>query len=322
VLPNGNLDSSFGVAGKAFIPGKVRSEFGFLTANATVTFIGLIDSANRSYVVLGRLTSSGVPDASFGINGLLKTGISVLADGKLAAAMQQDYKIVAALPPQFVSPSVPFTVIRFLTTGGIDSAYATNGIAQVAFTPGAAISNGINIANNGKAVISGIADIGLGQCATARLNVDGSPDITYNLTGHAVLDVDSGQYSNYLLRFTAIGQKRYIGYGGSIHNTKKEFLIARFHDVAPSSVHDDGTDEGFSLQIIPNPVQSVCSIRVPLETKMIKIIDEMGREQITITLHEPSSIYTFDASHLMNGVYYCIANCSGKEAIQKFIVTH
>jgi uncharacterized delta-60 repeat protein len=322
VLPNGDLDTSFGTAGKGFIPANVHSAFGFLTVNTTVTFIGLMDTGGSSRVVFARLTPQGLPDPSFGTNGLLMTSVSVLAGRILSAAMQQDYKIVAALPPQFISPSVPFAVVRFLTTGRVDSTYATNGIAQIAFSPGVATSRGINVANNGKTVVSGSADFGLGQCATARLNVDGSPDLTFNLSGHAVLDVDSGSYPNYLLRFTAIGQKRYIGYGGSIHNTKKEFLIARFHDVAPSSVHDEGADEGCSLQIIPNPVQSVCSIRVCLGTTAIKIIDAMGHEQITITLRGPSSLYSVDVTRLLNGVYYCIANCSGKEAIQKFIVTH
>jgi hypothetical protein len=212
-----------------------------------------------------------------------------------------------------------------LTTGGIDSSYATNGIAQIAFSPGVATSNGINIANNGKTVISGVADIGLGNCATARLNVDGSPDITFNLTGHAVLDVDSGVAPNYLLRFTAIGQKRYIGYGGSVRNSKNEFMIARFHDVAESSVRSENTASSFSLQIIPNPVNRSFTVQTSGGVSEITIIDALGRERMRIDQHDEAGEMTstpINASSFVNGLYYCLVKRGTDQIVEKFIVAH
>jgi hypothetical protein len=152
-------------------------------------------------VVLARMTSFGLPDSTFGRNGFVNTGIMLPLQSDIIATIQPDYKIVASLPPTSISSSVPFTVVRFTTNGTPDSAYGANGIVRIPFGPDAAEAKGMSIAKNGKAVVNGIHDNG---CATTRINIDGTPDITFNKTGNATIDVDSGAFTNYLKRFEGI----------------------------------------------------------------------------------------------------------------------
>ncbi|MFI5264468.1 MAG: T9SS type A sorting domain-containing protein [Candidatus Kapaibacterium sp.] len=336
-LPDGRLDSSYGIEGKAIIPDtnfflKLHSVFSFLTTNASLTFIGVLSDnidSSHSTIVLGRINPKGFPDSSFGKNGLLTTGntFSSLSGISIVAGIQPDYKIVAALPPAGIAGLMPVRLVRFTSEGIIDSTYGTNGFTNVTFTNGESKARGINIAKNAKTVVAGSAVGALEQCATSRNNLDGTPDRTLNQIGTAVIDVDSGAYSNYLIRFVGIGNKRYIGVGASIHNGLSQFLVAHFKD---DTLSKGGVAKSYEstdlLQIYPNPATSFFMIVAGQQiTGDIKIIDALGREVALIATRQYSSdtkTYSFDVSQLRNGIYDCIAQYGEEKIVRKFLVSH
>ncbi len=332
-LPDGKPDSSYGLRGKAFIPAAVHSVFAFLTQNASITFIGVGNKVDSDPpvilpLVLARLTTKGVPDSTFGKNGILRTTALVHETmGSMVAGIQPDYKIVSALPPTGISGIMPISLLRFTSDGIIDSTYGTNGFTTVAFTTGQSKARGINIAKNAKTVVAGSAVGTLEQCATSRNNLDGTPDLTLNQIGTAVIDVDSGVYSNSLIRFVGIGNKRYIGVGSSIHNGLSQFLVARFKDdtLSTQSVSMKNTNDD-QVRIYPNPASSIFTIETSDGSlAAIDIVDALGRSVRSLRRDLYSSqmkTYSFDASQVPNGIYYCIAQFGKEKVIKKFLVSH
>lgn len=318
---NGMLDPNFGVAGKAFLPISVHSVNGFLSKSATITFTGVMDSNGQSYVILGRLTPSGQPDATFGVNGILNTGIILTAGTEIKSAIQQDFKVNCALPMLDASQNRPFTIVRFLSTGVVDSAYGTNGFVTVPIAPQAKCY-GMNIANNGKTVINGSAFDGHEQSASARLDLVGLPDLSFNKTGMAVVDVDKGAYSNYLIRFVGMGLKRYMSIGGSIQQGKKMFLVARFKD---DTVKTGGVTINSSHQdnfLYPNPATT--SVTIESKATVVEIIDGMGRA-VSLPIYSESAgegmRRVADISGLANGIYYCLFKTGNERTVQKFLIS-
>jgi hypothetical protein len=154
------------------------------------------------------------------------------------------------------------------------------------------------------------------------MNIDGTPDIGFNQTGKAVIDVDSGAYSNYLIKFLGTGNKRYISIGASIHNGLSQFLAARFKD---DTLTDKVviTDENSDIHIFPNPVSKnfwVESATGPIQD--LKIIDVFGREMGAYYSTVDFKLYAIDVSRLVNGTYYCRIESNKGSLLRKILVVH
>jgi uncharacterized delta-60 repeat protein len=328
---NGTLDSSFGTAGKSIIPldnhYTLSSVGAFPITNDSILFVGLatdnLDSSN-STVIFGRLKPNGNIDSSFGTNGILKTPVSVssLSGKEIYSGIQPNYLVVVALPPDGISLQMPLRVVRFRTNGLIDSSYGTDGFVTIGFGPAGAKARGINIANNGKATVNGNTLGTPTQSLTARMNLDGTPDISFNQVGNAIFDIDNGAYLNYLMRFVGIGNKRYMGFGGSIHKGINKFLIARFKDdTLKNAVHFSDDDQ--SINIFPTPASNILSIESSTEPiEKITIIDMTGREVLTKKTASQSRSVSIPTQGLVEGAYSCIIETPTKSIIRKFLIIH
>jgi uncharacterized delta-60 repeat protein len=322
---NGKLDSTFGTNGKAFIPVQVHSVSGFLSANSYIIFCGVTDVSGEPIIVLGRLTPSGHADSTFGINGVKNTGIVLTAGTSITAAVEQDLKLLIAVPLAGPSQTIPFTLARFTTDGDLDTTYGTNGFSNIPIAP-VATARGINIANSGETVINGSANGTLEHCATARIKQSGVPDQAFNRTGMDVIDVDNGLYSNYLLKFDAIGGKRYIGIGGTRQNGKLEFLVARFRDDTEQSAVNITPAEDSEIVLYPNPASTNVTIESGAQSfQNLRILDALGRETVLPEVWSQSADEkecSLCVSDLPDGIYYCIADCGGVRSVQKLIIAH
>jgi uncharacterized delta-60 repeat protein len=315
---NGESEPSFGTNGMAYIPVSVHSAMGFLLKDGLILFSGVMDSNGQSVVVLGRLTAKGLPDETFGNHGLLNTGIVLTAGTEMKSAIQQDFKIDCAIPMLGPNNTRPFTIVRFLPTGMVDSSYGQNGFVTVPISE-QTTCYGINIANNGKAVINGSAMVnGHENSASTRIDLVGLPDLSFNKTGMAVVDVDNGAYSNYISRFVGIGLKRYMAIGGSIQNGKNKFLVARFKDdtVKIGGVSMSGTNP--SVHLWPNPATT--SISIDASVEHLQIIDALGREVIVPLMNDNAEHSVLSLDTIPNGVYYCSGNIGARRFTEKFIV--
>ncbi len=133
--PNGALDATFGIDGVAITdfgpegPAQANSVMiqndGKILAAGTVA--GSIGTLEDFAIV--RYAPNGMPDHTFGANGVVLSDLGSTADFETAAALQTDGKIVVA-----GSASDKFAVARYNTNGLQDLTFGTNGVARVDFS--------------------------------------------------------------------------------------------------------------------------------------------------------------------------------------------
>jgi hypothetical protein len=324
---DGTLDLTSGVNGSFVIAEPVHSVRGFYgwKNGASSILCGISDTGNHE-ILLALFDFFGRPDFSFGLHGVVHTGIFAEGDTIFSAA-PNGRTIVVMLPARDSSPT-RITLCRFDTSGKLDTLFNRHGsgiainLISPSFQP-----KGLSATNDQILNICGMAHVGLGESIYIRISdTTGTPDSLLNGNGVVANDVDNGAYANYLKFERPIGKldsaglvKRFIGAGGSIHNGVQNFMVARFvSSPAEGIVGSDIQQEKISLY--PNPVSSTLTINAgnsPINS--IHSIDELGRE-VGIPFHSNSSgAYTGDVSKLPAGIYYCIIQTENEQIARKFI---
>jgi uncharacterized delta-60 repeat protein len=153
------------------------------------------------------LLSDGVLDSTFGVGGLLTTGLSYLnntpffpatqyqslvpAVHQNSLAVQADGKIVVAGVSQ--GATTAFSVGRFNIDGTLDATFGTSGLAAASF-PGSGNdqADGVAIQSDGKIVVAGSTLVGgHPEFGLVRLNTNGSVDTTFGKSGFVLIPVIS-----------------------------------------------------------------------------------------------------------------------------------
>jgi uncharacterized delta-60 repeat protein len=171
VTPAGALDRSFGVRGIATLPRRgelalpgdlaVQPDGRIVVAGSETyseaTAPGYCVSSCE-FLVLGRLTSAGRPDPSFGTRGIVRTALALGPDQDQALALQPDGKIVVS--SGIVSPNgrSSFLAARFVANGRANSSFAPGGYVIVDMRSAHEDldrATGVAIAPGGKLVLAG-----------------------------------------------------------------------------------------------------------------------------------------------------------------------
>ncbi len=196
-----NLAPSFYSPGR----GVVAADFGSTSESAERVLIQsdgkvlIVGSASdgigsNSKIALARYDSHGVLDAAFGDGGKVATSIASQS-GVFDAAIQADGKIlVAGYSVSLTTGNGQFTVIRYSAAGSIDTSFGSGGIAIVDFG-GSSGACSIATQADGKIVVAGYvwSAQSQGDFALARLNDDGTPDISFDGDGKATTVISAGQ---------------------------------------------------------------------------------------------------------------------------------
>src|ERR1035438_3252630 len=133
---NGSVDNSFGTNGEVILlslfGGQANcvavQEDGKILAGGTLNFsTSIFNSLGTSFTLL-RLDPDGKFDSSFGINGIDSMSFQSSTTGINALTIQPDGKIIAA---GFMNSSC---VVRYNSSGVLDSSFGSNGIDTVAST--------------------------------------------------------------------------------------------------------------------------------------------------------------------------------------------
>lgn len=174
---SGNGITGFGVAGNRGTVGKAVA----VQQDGKVVVVGTLDlgGGDTDSVVL-RYNVDGTPDTSFGTAGAFTWG-GPAADAGNAVAIQTDGKIVVVGTYNNGNGNTWIMAYRLNTNGTFDTSF--NGSGEIVFTSaGADSGNGVAIDSNGKIVIAGTDDLGVGGkfLWVARLNPNGTYDNTFN----------------------------------------------------------------------------------------------------------------------------------------------
>jgi uncharacterized delta-60 repeat protein len=196
----GAADLNFNGSGYVLtsIPGKVNTGFeaGVAQPDGKIIAVGGTDEfANYPYnsdALIVRYNPDGSADATFGTSGRTVTDIEVTNDRFLAVALQPDGKIVAAGRAQTMGDSrADCIVVRYNPDGSLDNAFGNGGKVRITFTYYDDELNAVAIQPDGKIVIVGTYRDEGADLLVARLNSDGSLDLSFGNQGKVLIDFNS-----------------------------------------------------------------------------------------------------------------------------------
>ena len=143
---------------------------------------------NGSPIVLARYTSTQALDTTFASGGTVSTALPVQASHVYGVELQSDGSIVVGA--QFPSASGPrsMALIRYTSSGKLDTTFASNGIATCTIGGQSTYLNDIIVNADDNIVVAGDCD---GNLVVARFTPDGEPDPTFGSGGYI-----SGSYGS------------------------------------------------------------------------------------------------------------------------------
>jgi uncharacterized delta-60 repeat protein len=166
---DGTLDASFGVKGKVktdFTSGSDSANGVAIQADGKVVAAGEAgNSSGRPKFALARYNSDGTLDATFGVNGRVRTYVNGRGSAANGVAIQADGKIVAA--GVAAANAGNFALARYNSDGTLDASFGANGRVMTDFTPRSDGAAGVAIQADGRIVAAGWADSGRAKMKVA-----------------------------------------------------------------------------------------------------------------------------------------------------------
>jgi uncharacterized delta-60 repeat protein len=155
------------------------------------------DDSNNAGFMVARVEEGGIPDSTFGIDGVAFADFSEMADIASAAIQQTDGKLVLVGSASTSAGSFDIALARFNIDGTLDASFGNGGKATLDIGGSHDSARGLVEQPGGKYVIAGsaIAAGGLYQLVFARFNVDGSLDRSFGTDGTTLVDFGSGTES-------------------------------------------------------------------------------------------------------------------------------
>jgi uncharacterized delta-60 repeat protein len=200
LLADGNPDPSFGVNG--FVTLDVNngsSDFSknmVLSEEGTIICAGATSKSKYQTALLVRFTADGIPDSSFGVNGIAQ---NIVGNEGIywRIALQPDGRIVAVGQTIFTGLDYDFMVQRFNADGAVDSGFATNGTFTMSLGKKAEKIEDVAIQSDGKIVCAGYsanseANDATGDAVVFRLTAEGDLDESFGSGGVFTQNIVSG----------------------------------------------------------------------------------------------------------------------------------
>ena len=186
----GDLDPAFGINGLAFTNiDAATGDKAYAVAVQPDTKIVVAGSSNAGGdddFAAVRYTGDGIPDNTFGLNGILTTSIGSGNDVAYAVAVQADDKIAVA-GSTFNGVDWDFALVRYTAAGVPDATFNNTGIVTLSVTAGDDVARAVVIQLDGKIVVAGQAN---DDFAVVRYNTDGSLDTTGFGGGDGIVTTD------------------------------------------------------------------------------------------------------------------------------------
>ncbi len=213
---SGILDTTFDTDGKVTTPigtGSDEGEALVIQSDGKLVVAGYSDNGTDTDFALARYTTAGGLDTTFDTDGKLTTPISVGADEAYGITIQSDGKIVVAGLANMTGTDYDFALVRYTTTGGLDTTFDTDGKATQGFN---ALSNdfarSVAIQSDGKIVVGGYLDNGVTDVALARFTTTGALDTTFDGDGLFTTSLSPSNDAAFALSLQSDGKILAAGY--------------------------------------------------------------------------------------------------------------
>jgi len=230
---NGEIDTTFGTNGFVSINVGNIEEFNKVlvqTDNKIIVsgFTNGLQSTSTSYnFLLMRFNENGDIDTTFGSNnnGIVITDISNNNDYSTSLALQPDGKIVLAGIVNV--PTTNIAVIRYNTSGNLDSSFGNNGIFMRQYLGLGDYYTSLAIQPDNKILLGSEANLGATrEFFLLRINSNGVIDTTFGNNGQVVTDF-SGRDKGNSIAIQTDGKILYGGFGTISGNIN--FAVARYN---------------------------------------------------------------------------------------------
>ncbi|MBZ0326346.1 MAG: T9SS type A sorting domain-containing protein [Altibacter sp.] len=192
---DGTLDTSFGDNGIVVTNFNVESDFGYTVAeqdNGRLVVVGAsTHSVQGTEPLVLRFLSNGDIDNSFGTNGMVFTDYGDGYNRYEGVAFQSDGKIIAhGIIGN--SPNRNFIAVRYLASGDLDSAFATNGILTISQQDW--VVSEMLVLNDDSLLLAGLTNNDT-SITFAHYMSDGTLDLNYGDSGYATSANPDGFFS-------------------------------------------------------------------------------------------------------------------------------
>jgi uncharacterized delta-60 repeat protein len=223
--PDGTLDTTFGTGGV------VTTDFGGSNDSANAILVqpdgkivtaGQTVHSSNSDFALARYNAGGSLDATFGVNGLVRTDFGRDDDEAHRIVLQVDKKLVVAGKSGILA-----ALARYNPDGTLDASFGANGLLTNSFTTDV---TGLALQADGQIVAGGTTG-GTGDFTAARFNqLDGSTDSTFGAAGVVTGGFpDSSQALDLIVQGTKLVQ---VGRTDRF-DTGFDFAVARYLPTGP-----------------------------------------------------------------------------------------
>lgn len=276
------VDSTFGSNSQGNVVTSISSsDFARINAIALqsdgkIVAVGSYNNSvnNLDNIVVCRYNQSGTLDTTFGSN---NTGIVLQnftsSSNAYGVALQTDGKIIV-VGYTFVDGVSQMLVLRYTSTGSLDTNFGSNGAVFIPIGNGA-VANAVTIQpSNSYIVIGGSAvSSGLGQFAASRLDTSGNLDINFgDGSGIVTTAIDSG---NSQAKTLALRSDEKIILGG---NANDKFALAQYDTLGNLDTDNFGTN---GTVVLPIGVSAfIASIAIDSSNNIVAA----GRSDINIAV--------------------------------------
>ena len=231
---NGNLDSSFGTGGIVTTDFNATSDAAYdlkIQTDGKIVVTGDTFNGTSWDIGLVRYTTTGLLDTAFDTDGKVSTSIGSSDDFARALGIQTDGKIVVAgSSANGVNANgniADVALLRYTTTGALDTTFDTDGILTTPFGVGDDYADALGIQTDGKIVIAGSSDNGSSfDFALARYNTNGALDTTFGTAGKVITDFTANFDQANALTIQTGGKIVVAGY--SDNGSNYDFALVRY----------------------------------------------------------------------------------------------
>lgn len=174
---SGAVDSTFGTSGKVTTAIGSYDDYcsGVALQNdGKIIVVGAVSDGSGKFALV-RYTGSGALDSSFGAGGKVTTAFGSYSDDGRSVVVQSDGKVVAA-GYSIIGGNRDFALVRYTSSGALDSSFGTNGKITTAIGSSDDFCFSMTLQSDGKIVAAGHSVIGgIEDFAIVRLEGDPAP---------------------------------------------------------------------------------------------------------------------------------------------------
>jgi uncharacterized delta-60 repeat protein len=296
---DGTPDTAFGSSGVVTYDGGL-SKRGVGTAIQPDGKILIVGSVANNDLFILRVNIDGIPDSTFGVNGMV-TYDSGVSDLGWRIALQTDGKILVA-GAMGIETDAKILLLRYELNGLLDTAFGSNGVVVYDDTM-PLFSKGIAIQRDGKIVVLASKSEGDPEGSdilVLRYNPNGTPDTDFGSNG--VVKYDSGQVDmGRSLAIQADGKIVVAGYTSVSAWSDYRAIVLRFN---PTGMPDTSFGLNGLVEYSEGSFDAAWSLAVQPDGKIVVVGDTQGLTDTDILVLRYNGNGKLDAKFGQEGVVH------------------